>query len=147
MRPTRIWSAKLGKYLPINYDYHPHPNSSQGSEPSFFKKVNFIDFLFRLFVFVFIGLPISYVVLAIYFGIFGLKGGFIILGIAYVLIILCFLSQEPPQRIFITLAMLIRATALLPFTLLGSFFFGQAPAGPVLTGGVIADTIRDLFRR
>jgi hypothetical protein len=150
MRPTRIWSAKLGKYLPVDYNSNPadpqHPFSTPLPKPSFFQRVNFIDFLFRLFVFVFIFLPMSYLVLAIYFGVLGLKLGFIVLGVFYALIVLCLLSQQPANRIVISLGTIIFATLCVPFVLIGSILFSKAPTGAVLTGGVAADYIRNLFR-
>jgi hypothetical protein len=106
-------------------------------------KTNPIEFLFRLFVFIFLVIPFLAFGITVLWWSFGIY--FVYFAIAmFVLVFLCLLSQVPSGQVFISVGTLLKALLFTPVAMLGSFFVAKAPQGSVLAGGAITDAINEL---
>jgi len=141
MKPKRAWFPQLGKYLDVRYETAPVVRES------LFRGVNIIDFLFRVFVFLFIFLPLSVFCVAVYFAAFGFTWGLTFIGVAFVLVVLCLMSQLPSNQILPSFGTLLKAIIYAPVLMIGAFFLGKLPFGVATITGVGADLIGDSIKR
>lgn len=141
MRPSKIWSQKLGRYVEIDYNARPGapvlpPDPKDGP--------NIIEILFRLFVFIFIYLPLGAFAIAVMWWSFGIYFVYFC-AIMFVLVLLCYLSQTPNSQLTFgyVISTTVKAIVMTPVAIIGSFFIAKAPKGTVIAGGVGADIIRN----
>ena len=155
MKTAKIWRPDLGQYVEVDAAIVEKIKAAskikndlnllhKKSAQSFFQRVNIIELLFRLFVFIVIVLPMTAFGITVMWWSFGM--GFVYaLIIMFILVVLCYLSQVPASELSLglTVGTFFKAIVMTPIALIGSFFVAKAPQGTVGAGGIVADMVRD----
>jgi len=163
MKTAKIWRPDLGRYVEVdaavvekikaaskikNARNLLHKESAQ----TFFQRVNIIDLAFRLFFFFGIVCPCVGIVIYGFVQSVGTQTSLqvlallgVLVGIMFVLVVLCYLSQLPANELSLglTVGTFIKAIVMTPIALIGSFFVAKAPKGTVGAGGIVSDMIND----
>ena len=140
----RVWFPQLEKYVDV---VEPAKIQAERAKESFLSQINVIDLLFRVIVLIFVALPLSTWVLYVFFTTFTLKGGLLILAIAWFLIVMCVLSNCKPGEISVTFGTLLQAALLLPFTLLATVLLAGTQIGTATAIGGAYSILNEAVRK